>query len=1033
MRSVRRLTRTALATLGVLAGGLAVTATPALAVNKYGFTGAFGTAGSGSGQFKEPEGVAVSELGATKGDVYVVDKGNNRVEWFNSTGGKLEGQFDGSSAPTGALSNPRWIAVDNDVSSASKEDVYVTGEVQIAGKTSQVVYKFSSAGAYISQLTKTTGGALFGELLGVAVDPDGNVWIYDSNSNVDEFSDTGSFVRTFNTGRKTNPGLAVDSSEDVYLVPGGRVGVSKWDPTTGAEITEFSGGVSGLAINPATNNLFVDQASGIAEWSLVEPYEKPIEEFGSKALSDSGGSGIAVSTTGAAYVADSAVDRVDVFTAAPVASAAPEAPLTEAASGETASSAVLHGELNLGAKAEAGWYFAYNLGVGCTGGSTTLAEPEAEVQAVKEEKLITGLEPSAQYTFCLVAENTFGSTFGLPKTLTTSPVPPKVDGESAAGIKSTEATLEAQVNPNNEKTNGYLQYSTSATVNGSGSLIGAAKTASSGLGEGYGDQPLAPAALTGLTAGTTYYYQAVASNAAGTTYGTVQEFTTVPAPATEAPSPIGTTTATLNGTLTPLNLTVATEYFFLYNLGEAPVCTGEHETAHESAGTGSAAKAVSKAVNELQPNQKYTVCLFSVNAFGSEEDMAPVHFTTSPVPPSVESESASTVASETTPAAGLGAQINPNNEETTCTFEYGAEPLLKAGTTTSVPCEQVSLGNGFGAQTASAHIENLEAGKTYYYRVVAENAQSKTEGKPTHGAIEHFTASVVPTVATGAAQGPTRTSIVLAGTVNPNGVATSYHFAYIDEAGYQAALSQHARGAGGDPYSEGATTAPLEAGEGTAPVEFEVPAKGLLPGTTYHYVLVASNATSTITGADETFTTAAATPPIVTTGAASEVTLSTATIAGTLSTQGLDVGYAFEVSTELGNPGPPSGGGSIGAGPTEASVSIALQGLQPGTTYYYRLLATSTDGTSYGATQAFTTPGFPSLLVLPATPPLIGTPAIAFPTETGTAGKSTTKSLTNAQKLARALKACAKKPKSKRAACRKQAHKKYPPAKKKKK
>jgi hypothetical protein len=39
--------------------------------------------------------------------------------------------------------------------------------------------------------------------------------------------------------------------------------------------------------------------------------------------------------------------------------------------------------------------------------------------------------------------------------------------------------------------------------------------------------------------------------------------------------------------------------------------------------------------------------------------------------------------------------------------------------------------------------------------------------------------------------------------------------------------------------------------------------------------------------------------------------------------------------------------------------------------------------------------------------------------------------LTNAQKLANALKACTKKPKKQRAGCQKQARKKYAPAKKK--
>jgi hypothetical protein len=69
--------------------------------------------------------------------------------------------------------------------------------------------------------------------------------------------------------------------------------------------------------------------------------------------------------------------------------------------------------------------------------------------------------------------------------------------------------------------------------------------------------------------------------------------------------------------------------------------------------------------------------------------------------------------------------------------------------------------------------------------------------------------------------------------------------------------------------------------------------------------------------------------------------------------------------------------------------------------------------------------------VQPGTPVLIGTPAIVFPKEEKASG-TITKTLTKAEKLAKALKVCAKKPKNKRAACRKQARKKYPPAKKKK-
>ncbi|HEY7935380.1 MAG TPA: hypothetical protein VID48_16285 [Solirubrobacteraceae bacterium] len=45
------------------------------------------------GQFNGPTGIAVNY---ETGDVYVLDTGDDRVEWFNSTGSKFEGQFLGS-------------------------------------------------------------------------------------------------------------------------------------------------------------------------------------------------------------------------------------------------------------------------------------------------------------------------------------------------------------------------------------------------------------------------------------------------------------------------------------------------------------------------------------------------------------------------------------------------------------------------------------------------------------------------------------------------------------------------------------------------------------------------------------------------------------------------------------------------------------------------------------------------------------------------------------------------------------------------
>jgi hypothetical protein len=115
--------------------------------------------------------------------------------------------------------------------------------------------------------------------------------------------------------------------------------------------------------------------------------------------------------------------------------------------------------------------------------------------------------------------------------------------------------------------------------------------------------------------------------------------------------------------------------------------------------------------------------------------------------------------------------------------------------------------------------------------------------------------------------------------------------------------------------------------------------------------------------------------------------------------------------------------GKVDSSTDEVRVAIALSNLQPGATYHYRLCATDVDGTTYGGDETFTTPGYSNSIILPATPALVPYAPIAVPTET--TGLRGTKALTSAQKLAKALKACRKDRKSKRAGCERQARKKY--------
>ncbi len=90
--------------------------------------------------------------------------------------------------------------------------------------------------------------------------------------------------------------------------------------------------------------------------------------------------------------------------------------------------------------------------------------------------------------------------------------------------------------------------------------------------------------------------------------------------------------------------------------------------------------------------------------------------------PIVESESVSNVAST---SATLDAQINPGGADTTYRFEYGTA----AGSyTASAPVPDADAGAGVEAQAVSVHVQGLQAGMLYHYRVLATNALEVVDG-----------------------------------------------------------------------------------------------------------------------------------------------------------------------------------------------------------------------------------------------------------------------------------------------------------------
>lgn len=171
--------------------------------------------------------------------------------------------------------------------------------------------------------------------------------------------------------------------------------------------------------------------------------------------------------------------------------------------------------------------------------------------------------------------------------------------------------------------------------------------------------------------------------------------------------------------------------------------------------------------------------------------------------------------------------------------------------------------------------------------------------------------------------------------------------------------------------------------------------------------------------------------PTLTTDLTSAVTRHTATLTGTVDPEGDASSCRFEygLASAYGAEAPCASYPGSGVGPV--AVSAQLWELAASATYHYRLVAANTGGPTYGPDMTFMTLAEGCASHTTLCPPLpvatsVANEGLVF------SKRPTTKTLTNVQKLAQALKVCRKqKKRSVRVNCEKQARKKYAPAKEK--
>ncbi len=542
--SVRGLISTTLAWFCAAVGFLLLAGAPASAAVPAGF----GSMGEGAGQFKEPRGMAVDQ---GNGDVYIVDRNNNRLDKFTAEGAFLMawgwgvadgttealqvctvtcfGGLGGAAAGQFGPFSAEGVAVDNDPLSSSYEDVYVVDKenhrVEEFSPTGEFLLMF---GGIVNEGTKGNiclagekceagkmglgEGEFYGDGMAIAVGPNGVVYVGDMGR-VQEFSSGGGYIGQFaNTSGGCTTGLAIDSVGDIYLVESNKnpdypevcgssgPGVLEYD-SSGVLLKKLEpeGDVRNVAIDSA-DDVFVDEVSqSQGEKEHLVEYSSAGIELSRFAPSESDGSnGLAWGDTlGRLYaVSQSAVRLV---------SPPPPGPLLvggEAVNGVTSTSATLNATINPEDHAaryrfEYGPTESYGKSAPVPEGSLAASFNDEPVQ-VK----IKGLTAGTTYHYRVVATDSEGHfTDGTDETFTTLPAV-SIDGVSVSEVASTSATFGARINPLGAEASYQLEYGTSTAY---GTVI-----SEGSLGDGSSDVTVGPVQVQGLSPDTVYHYRVVA-------------------------------------------------------------------------------------------------------------------------------------------------------------------------------------------------------------------------------------------------------------------------------------------------------------------------------------------------------------------------------------------------------------------------------------------------------------------------------------------------------------------------------------------
>ncbi len=458
--------------------------------------------------------------------------------------------------------------------------------------------------------------------------------------------------------------------------------------------------------------------------------------------------------------------------------------------------------------------------------------------------------------------------------------------------------------------------------------------------------------VTGLTAGTTYYYQfSVGYGTSSVGYSTTSSFRPGYSATNTATggTAITNVSATIGGTVNPNGDPNGTAVTICWSASASMAnCTGALGTVSvEGALTGSSVVPVSAAATGLTPSTTYYYLVQAVSGAPSSITTYSSVGSFTTAGPTFTTLSASSVTNST---ATLNGTVNAGGAYATSVVQF-----CYSTTSSIASCSGATTAAG-SAPSFSDAVDHAETAAitglkplTTYYAIMS----ATQSGVTVYSTSFSFTTGG-PTLATSAATSVANGTVTLNGTINANGYATtSIQFCYSTSNSFSSSCS------GGSRVAINASKTSIAAGDSTL-YSLTANVTGLNLNATYYYVLVATQAGSTILSTSPTsFTT---TGPTLATTSASNLTGTSATMNGTINPNGYSTTLRFCYSTSSsisscsGATAITVSGGPF-TGSSVQSVSADISGLLSGTTYYYILEANQSGSIGLASSTSFKTLG----------------------------------------------------------------------------